>query len=44
MLLFENIACARNEREEKKIYIVIYRNIIICYRRYNRDMLFEMNL
>ena len=41
MLLFENIACARNEKEEKKIYIVIYRNIIVYYRRYNYDILFE---
>ena len=43
MLLFKNIACARDEREKKEIYIVIYRNIIIYYRRYNRDMLFETN-
>ena len=44
MLSFKDIACARDEKEKKKIYIMIYHNIIIYYRRYNRDILFETNL
>ena len=32
MLLFENIVYTRDEKKERKIYIVIYRNIIIYYR------------